>query len=147
MAGIGDKVGAHFFDTAQRREIVESHQDEIRTAGAGLPPHLRSVPVTTHSPDALQLNGSSLPGGEQSCPQTLPEQTFVEDEPLLDRLEPDVSDGDATRPEQAMPSSASERARKDSGPKEERGEALMMRVNVGSTALPFASREKNSGRR
>jgi hypothetical protein len=113
-----------------------------RVAG-GLPPHPRSGPVTTHSPAALQLNGSSLPGGEQSWPQALPEQTFVEEDPLLERPAPEVSEGDATRPEQAMPSKAIDTTRKDVGRNEERGEALMVRVNVVNTARPFAGAKRN----
>ena len=34
VAGIGDEVGAHLLDPAQRREIVERHQQEIDAAFA-----------------------------------------------------------------------------------------------------------------
>ena len=41
MAGIGDEVSAHFFDAAQRSEIVKGHQDEVGTARIGLALHRR----------------------------------------------------------------------------------------------------------
>ena len=34
VAGIGDEVGAHFLDPAQRREIVKGHQHEIGACSA-----------------------------------------------------------------------------------------------------------------
>ncbi len=36
VAGIGDEVGAHFLDPAQRREIVKCHQHEVGFLGARL---------------------------------------------------------------------------------------------------------------
>ncbi len=36
VAGIGDEVGAHFLDAAQRREIVKCHQHQIGPVQAGL---------------------------------------------------------------------------------------------------------------
>jgi len=35
VTGIGDEVGAHFLDAAQRREIVERHQQDVGVAVAG----------------------------------------------------------------------------------------------------------------
>ncbi len=35
VTGIGDEVGAHFLDAAQRREVVERHQQDVGVAVAG----------------------------------------------------------------------------------------------------------------
>ena len=74
MAGIGDEVGAHFLDPAQRREIVKCHQHEVRTRGIrlaldrhddGLEPAVERHPLEIDDALLFALRRSTADGFEQ----------------------------------------------------------------------------------